>query len=152
MGIGLHLAAAADFVVAGSDALFAEPFCKRGFSVDSGGTFLLPRLIGLQRSKELMIRGTEITAETALDWGLVGQVVEPDRLDAVATDLARELAGGPTYSLGMTKRLVNDGPGTLSDALSAETTAVELTIRSDDFKEGIRAFLDGRRTPHFTGR
>jgi 2-(1,2-epoxy-1,2-dihydrophenyl)acetyl-CoA isomerase len=99
-----------------------------------------------------MIRGTEITAETALDWGLVGQVVEPDRLDAVATDLARELAGGPTYSLGMTKRLVNDGPGTLSDALSAETTAVELTIRSDDFKEGIRAFLDGRRTPHFTGR
>jgi 2-(1,2-epoxy-1,2-dihydrophenyl)acetyl-CoA isomerase len=152
MGIGLHLAVAADFVVAGSDALFAEPFCKRGFSADSGGTFLLPALIGIQRSKEMLLRGTEISAETALDWGMVGQVVPSETLEAVATDLARELASGPTFSLGVTKRLVNDGASSLAEALSDESTGVELTIRSDDFKEGIRAFLDGRRAPTFTGR
>ncbi|BBZ70659.1 enoyl-CoA hydratase/isomerase family protein [Mycobacterium paraseoulense] len=151
IGLGLHLAVVCDFVVAATDAAFVEPFCKRGFSVDSGGSFLLPRLVGLRRARQMLFRGTAIDAATAVEWGLIDAAVAPDALEQVAEELATELASGPTYSLGHTKKLLNNpASGGLDAALSQETKSVEATVRSADFKEGLRAFVE-RREPDFTG-
>jgi len=151
IGLGLHLAVATDFTIAAADATFAEPFCKRGFSVDSGGSFLLPRLVGLRRARQMLFRGIPVDAPTAVDWGLIDEAVDPDSLDSVAADLAAELAAGPTYSLGHTKGLLNNPPlPGLDAALAQETGSVEATVRSADFKEGLRAFAE-RREPVFSG-
>jgi 2-(1,2-epoxy-1,2-dihydrophenyl)acetyl-CoA isomerase len=152
MGLGLHLAIACDFVVAANDATFTEPFCQRGFSVDSGGSFLLPRLIGVRRARQMLYRGTTVDAFTALEWGLVDQVVGGPALEAMGAALASELAAGPTYSLGHTKRMLNGPPqATIDTALTQEVASVEATVRSADFKEGLRAFAE-RRGPAFTGQ
>ncbi len=152
IGLGLHLAVACDFTLAADDAIFIELFCQRGFSVDSGGSFLLPRLIGLRRTRQMLLRGTPVDAPTAVEWGLIDQAVAPEDLDAAATGLVTELAAGPTFSLGYTKRLLNNpAAGTLGEALRQEATAVEATVRSADFKEGLRAFSE-RRKPNFGGR
>jgi 2-(1,2-epoxy-1,2-dihydrophenyl)acetyl-CoA isomerase len=151
IGLGLHLAVACDFTVASSDATFLEPFCKRGFSVDSGGSFLLPKLVGLRRARQMVLRGVPVDAATAVKWGLIDEAVEPDSLDRVAAALAMELAAGPTYSLGHTKSLLNNpASDKLDEALSQETKSVEATVRSTDFKEGLRAFVE-RREPIFSG-
>lgn len=151
LGLGLHLAVVCDFVLAAPEATFAEPFCKRGFSADSGGSFLLPRLIGLRRARQMLLRGITVDAETAAQWGLIDDVVPAASLDDAAAALAAELAAGPTFSLGHTKDLLNRrASGTMTSALRAEADAVEATIRSLDFKEGIRAFVE-RRDPIFTG-
>lgn len=149
IGLGLHLAVACDFVVAATDATFVELFCKRGFSVDSGGSFLLPRLVGLRRARQMLLRGVPLDAATAADWGLIDEVVAPESLDIVGRALATELAQGPTYSLGHTKALLNDPPLAGLDAtLTREAASVEATVRSADFKEGMRAFAE-RREPVF---
>jgi 2-(1,2-epoxy-1,2-dihydrophenyl)acetyl-CoA isomerase len=151
IGLGLHLAIACDFTVAAEDATFAELFCKRGFSVDSGGSFLLPRLVGLRRAKQMLLRGIPVDAPTAADWGLVDEVVAGAELTAAAGRLAAELAAGPTFSLGHTKRLLNHPAGDdLGEALRQEAASVEATIRSADFKEGLRAFSE-KRDPVFGG-
>ncbi|WP_375483422.1 enoyl-CoA hydratase/isomerase family protein, partial [uncultured Mycobacterium sp.] len=151
MGLGLHLAVVCDFVLCTPDAVFAEPFCRRGFSVDSGGSFLLPRLVGIRRARQMLLRGTSVDAATAAAWGLVDGVVENAALHEAAAALAAELAAGPTFSLGHTKELLNRrGSTDLGAALRAEADGVEATIRSADFKEGIRAFVE-RRDPIFTG-
>ena len=151
MGLGLHLAAVCDFTLASPAASFIEPFCRRGFSVDSGGSFLLPRLIGVRRARQLLFRGITLDAHTAAGWGLIDEVVAADALDDAALALATELAAGPTFSLGHTKELLNRPvPGDLAGALRAEADSVEATIRSSDFKEGIRSFVE-RRQPEFTG-
>lgn len=151
MGLGLHLAVACDFTLASDDALFSEPFCKRGFSVDSGGSFLLPRLVGLRRARQMLLRGVQLSAATAVDWGLIDSVVNADSLDVEGASLATELAQGPTYSLGYTKKLLNAPvPTGLNDVMTQEAAAVEATVRSADFKEGLRAFAE-RRDPAFTG-
>jgi 2-(1,2-epoxy-1,2-dihydrophenyl)acetyl-CoA isomerase len=151
LGLGLHLAVVCDFVLASPEATFAEPFCKRGFSADSGGSFLLPRLIGIRRARQMLIRGVTVDAATAAEWGLIDDVVRSASLDETAAALAAELAAGPTFSLGHTKDLLNRrAPGSMASALLAEADSVEATIRSADFKEGIRAFVE-RRDPVFTG-
>jgi 2-(1,2-epoxy-1,2-dihydrophenyl)acetyl-CoA isomerase len=151
MGLGLHLAIACDFTLAAEGAEFTEPFCKRGFAVDSGGSFLLPRLIGLRRTRQMLLRGTVVDAHSALHWGLVDEVHSADELDEAAAALSAELASGPTFSLGHTKALLNQRiPASLGAALSAEASSVEATVRSADFKEGLRAFAE-RRDPAFTG-
>jgi len=152
IGLGLHLAVVCDFTVAADDASFVELFCKRGFSVDSGGSFLLPRLIGLRRAKQMLLRGTAVEAPTAAEWGLIDEVVAAGDLDRVTAGLAAELAAGPTFSLGHTKRLLNNPvPAHLDEVLRQEAASVEATVRSADFKEGLRAFSD-RREPVFGGR
>ncbi|TDC72023.1 enoyl-CoA hydratase [Actinomadura sp. GC306] len=151
-GLGLHLALACDFVVAADTAAFSEPFARRGFTADSGGTFLLPRLVGIARAKQMLIRGAVVPAARALEWGLIGEVVPADELAGTARDLAAELAAGPTLVHGLTKALISEHlSADLPRALDAEARTVELSLRGEDFKEGIRAFL-GRRAPAFTGR
>lgn len=146
MGLGLHMALASDFVVAAETATFQEPFSGIGFSGDSGATFLLTRLVGVARAKELLLRGTPVGAPTALEWGLIGQVCPDADLDARARALAAELAAKPTFSVGLSKRLLHRHlTAQIDEALEAEATAVELSIRSDDFKTGIRSF--GAKTP-----
>jgi 2-(1,2-epoxy-1,2-dihydrophenyl)acetyl-CoA isomerase len=151
MGFGLHLALAADLVIAGAGARFKDPFTERGFSVDSGGSWLLPRLVGLTRAKQFLYLGTELDAATALAWGLVAEVAPHDALDGVARERARALAARPTQAIAATKRLLHESYGVdLAQAMHAETMAVELTIRSNDFKEGMAAFVQ-KRPPEFTG-
>jgi 2-(1,2-epoxy-1,2-dihydrophenyl)acetyl-CoA isomerase len=150
-GFGLHLAMAADFVIAGRQASFGEPFTDRGFSVDSGGSWLLPRRVGIARAKRLLYTAEEIDADTALDWGLIDELVDPATLEAAARRMAEMLASRPTQALAATKRLLHDHAVTdLDQALDAEAMAVELTVRSNDFKEGMAAFAE-RRPPRFTG-
>jgi 2-(1,2-epoxy-1,2-dihydrophenyl)acetyl-CoA isomerase len=152
MGLGLHLAVVCDFVLAAPNALFTAPFRDRGFSVDSGGSFLLPRLIGIRRARQMLLRGGSVTAETAAEWGLIDEVVDAESLGGSAVALADELAAGPTFSLGHTKALLNRrAPSDLATALRAEADSVEATIRSADFKEGIRSFRE-RRDPVFSGQ
>lgn len=151
IGLGLHLAVVCDFTLADAEASFVELFCKRGFSVDSGGSFLLPRLIGLRRAKQMLLRGTAVDAATAVEWGLVNEVVATGDLDAAGAALAAELAEGPTFSLGHTKALLNRPAAADLDAvLRQEAASVEATVRSADFKEGLRAFSE-RREPVFGG-
>jgi 2-(1,2-epoxy-1,2-dihydrophenyl)acetyl-CoA isomerase len=151
LGFGFHLALATDFVLAAERASFAEPFSDRGFSVDSGGSWLLPRLIGLTRAKHLLYLADRIDAATAAAWGLISEVVADAELDAVSRERAQELANRPTQALAATKRLLQESfTATLEQALHAESMAVELTLRSNDFKEGMKAFAS-KRPPEFTG-
>ncbi|HMG43591.1 MAG TPA: enoyl-CoA hydratase-related protein [Acidimicrobiales bacterium] len=151
-GIGLHLAAAADFPVLADDARVWEPFSERGFTVDSGGSWLLPRLVGLQRARELLLLGTAIDGTTAVEWGLGHRAVPAAEVDAEAEALARRLAEGPTVALGLTKWLLHtSAEHTLDQHLRDEAFAMELSSRSEDFKEGLKAFVE-KRDPGFTGR
>jgi 2-(1,2-epoxy-1,2-dihydrophenyl)acetyl-CoA isomerase len=150
-GIGLHLALASDFVVAAEDSVLWEPFSARGFTPDSGGTWLLPRLVGVARAREMLVLGRRLDGRTAADWGLVHRAVPADQVAAEAEGLVSELAQGPTVMLGLTKWLINTGLSTgLRDQLSAEAFAMELSSRSQDFREGLHAFVE-RRTPDFGG-
>lgn len=151
-GIGLHLALAADFAVVASDARLWEPFSTRGFTPDSGGTWLLPRLVGVARAKELLMLGRELSGDEAAAWGLVHRAVAPSAVGDEADALADRLASGPTVALGLTKWLVNRGTArVLDEHLADEGFAMELSSRTDDFKEGIAALRE-KRDPRFTGR
>jgi 2-(1,2-epoxy-1,2-dihydrophenyl)acetyl-CoA isomerase len=151
-GVGLHLAAAADFLVLAEDATVWEPYAQRGFTPDTGGTWLLPRLVGVQRARELLLRGTRITGATAVEWGLGHVSVPASDVDGAAIALAEELAAGPTVSLGLTKWMLHvAGENTFDQQLRAEAFAMELSSRSEDFREGLAAFLE-KRAPGFTGR
>jgi 2-(1,2-epoxy-1,2-dihydrophenyl)acetyl-CoA isomerase len=150
-GIGLHLVLASDFAVAADDSTLWEPFAARGFTPDSGGTWLLPRLVGVARAREMLMLGRRIDGRTAADWGLIHRAVPAEEVDAVAEELAREMAQGPTVMLGLTKWLINTGlSSTLRDQLAEEAFGMELSSRSQDFREGLRAFAE-RRQPDFGG-
>jgi 2-(1,2-epoxy-1,2-dihydrophenyl)acetyl-CoA isomerase len=151
-GLGLHVALTADVTVAAESATFAEPFADRGFSVDSGGSWLLPRMVGLTRAKRMLYTSEVVDAPTALEWGLVSEVVPDAMVVTRAQGVAATLARQATFALGVTKGLLHRHlQDDLGAALRSESEAVELTIRSDDFKEGIRAFGE-KRPPGFTGR
>ena len=151
-GIGLHLAAAADFTVVADDATLWEPFAQRGFTPDSGGTWLLPRRIGPARARELLLLGRRLTGTEAAEWQLVHQAVPSSDVDATGLALATQLAAGPTVSLGLTKWLLHQGEGRSLEAhLADEAFALELSSRSEDFREGLGAFKD-KRDPDFKGR
>ena len=136
-GFGLHLALTCDLIVAAESAVFAEPFTDRGFNADSGGSWLLPRFVGLTRAKQLIYTGERIDAATALDWGLIGEVVDDGELEAAAAERAARLASRPTVALVASKKLLHDNlRTTIDEALHAESMAIELTTRSDDFAEG----------------
>jgi len=151
-GLGCHMALAADLTVAAEDALFWEPFSARGFTPDSGGTWLLPRLVGVARAKRMLLLGEQVSGTVAAEWGLIHAAVPEADLDAAASALVGTLASGPTVTLGLTRQLVNRGlEATLAQALTNEAFALELSSRSEDFKEGLAAFKE-KRSPDFSGR
>ena len=151
-GLGAHLAWASDFVIASTEARFIEVFVRRGIAVDAAGAFLLPRLVGLQKAKELVFFGDDLAPDEAQRLGLVTRVVTPDQLEATAREWAERLAAGPTFAIGMSKRLLNRSlESSFETALEEEALAQMLVTQSDDTREGMKAFME-RRTPQFTGR
>ena len=151
-GLGCQIALAADFTVATEASRFWEPFLRRGFSPDSGATWLLPRLVGVARAKELLLLGRELSGAEAARWGLIHRAVTDEQLDGAVDELVAELAGAPTVALGLTKRAIHRAlESSLAEAMEAEANALELSSRTADFKEGLAAFREGR-APRFEGR
>jgi 2-(1,2-epoxy-1,2-dihydrophenyl)acetyl-CoA isomerase len=151
-GLGAHLAYACDLVLAADDARFIEVFVRRGIAVDAGGAFLLARLVGLRKAKELVFFGDDLSATEAERLGLVNRVVPAAELEATARDWARRLAQGPTFALGLSKRLLNRSlQGDMDTCLAEEAFSQALVANSEDITEGIRAFME-KRPPAFKGR
>lgn len=152
VGLGCNLALAADFAVADTDAVFWEPFIERGFSPDSGSTWLLPRLVGVARARRMLLLGEKVTGANAAEWGLIHHAVSAAELDAAAAELVGRLAAAPTVALGLAKQAINANQhATLDAAMRQELFNLELSCRTADFKEGVAAFRD-RRPPNFQGR
>ncbi len=150
-GGGMHLALACDLVVAARNARFIEVFIRRGIAPDAGGAWLLTRLVGIQRAKELFFFGDDVPAERAERLGLVNQVVEAEELEATVARLAGRLAAGPTKAIGVAKWLANralDVDRTTS--FHDEALAQELVTRTEDSKEGVASFVE-RRPAAFKG-
>ena len=151
-GIGFQLALAADFCIATTDARFWEPFTERGFTPDSGATWMLPRRVGEVRARELLLLGRVLTGADAQAWGAIHAAVAPGELDAAVDALVRKLASGPTVALGLAKSLLHSGRSAHLEAhLADEAFALELSSRTEDFREGLAAFRD-KRNPTFKGR
>ena len=151
-GIGLHLVLAADVTIAAADATFWEPFSERGFTPDSGGTWLLPRRIGETRARSMLLLGKAVHGTEAEEWGLVHAAVPVTELDDEVATVVEKLATGPTVALGLTKWLLHaSASASLDDHLRDEAFALELSSRSEDFREGLTAFTE-KRPPRFTGR
>ncbi|MEU9894877.1 enoyl-CoA hydratase/isomerase family protein [Streptomyces phaeochromogenes] len=151
-GIGAHLAYACDLVIAAESARFIEVFVRRGLVPDGAGAYLLPRLIGPQRAKELMFFGDALTAADAERLGLVNRVVPDEELEKTARTWAERLATGPTRSIALTKQLVNASLDTdRATALTSEATAQEINMTTADAQEGVKSFVE-RRGPEFRGR
>ena len=150
-GAGLSLALACDLRVAADSASFVPAFVSIGLVPDSGGTFLTRRLLGYARAFEWLATGRKLTAAEAHAWGLVSEVVEADRLAERTAELAAELAALPTRAIGMTKRLLDRAEtSTLEEQLELEAQLQSVATQTDDFREGVAAFLE-KRPPRFTG-
>ncbi|MBX5485127.1 2,3-dehydroadipyl-CoA hydratase [Mycolicibacterium hassiacum DSM 44199] len=152
VGAGWNLALGCDFVVATPESRFCQIFAKRGLSVDLGGSWLLPKLVGLQQAKRLVLLGEMIDAAEAHALGLVTWVKGADEIDAFVADLAARLAAGPPVALAQSKALLNDGANvTLREALANEAWAQTGNFATVDTAEAYRAFAE-KRQPTFTGR
>jgi 2-(1,2-epoxy-1,2-dihydrophenyl)acetyl-CoA isomerase len=151
-GAGLNLALGCDLIVASSEARFSEIFAKRGLTVDLGGTWLLPRLVGMHRAKELALFGDIIDGAEAERIGLVNRVVPHAELDTFVDTWASRLAEGPPLALQMSKQLLNAAvSSSLQEALNAEAMAQSVNFGSEDTPEAIAAFFQ-KRAPTFKGR
>jgi len=151
-GLGAHLVYACDLVVAAEDARFIEVFVRRGIALDAGGAFLLPRHVGLHKAKELVFFGDDLPADEAVRLGLVNKVVPAGELEATCRAWAERLAEGPTFALGLSKRLLNRSLQADIDTLFAEEAFTQaLVANSEDMREGIRSFME-KRPPAFKGR
>ncbi len=151
-GMGCQLALAADFAVAAVDATFWEPFVLRGFTPDTGSTWLLPRLGGLARARRMLLLGEKVSGATAVHWGLIHDAVPAADLDDQVLELVTRLASGPTVAFGLTKQqLLRASESSLARSLVDESYALELAARTADFREGLKAFSE-RRDSRFEGR
>ena len=152
VGAGLNLGLACDLIVASEDARFSEIFARRGLSLDVGGSWLLPRLVGMHRAKELALLADIVPAAEALQMGLVNRVVPDAELDAQVDEWAGRLAAGPPLALAMTKRMLNNAFNHgMAEALDAEGMAQSVNVASEDSKEAFKAFFN-KREPKFRGR
>jgi 2-(1,2-epoxy-1,2-dihydrophenyl)acetyl-CoA isomerase len=151
-GAGMNMALACDLIVAGDNARFSEIFARRGLSVDFGGTWILPRLIGLHKAKELAFFADVISAEQAAEFGIVNKLVPQAELDQTVAEWADRLAAGPPLALSMTKRLLTlNASNDFAAALEAEGMAQTVNFYTNDTREAVRAFID-KREPKFEGR
>jgi 2-(1,2-epoxy-1,2-dihydrophenyl)acetyl-CoA isomerase len=151
-GAGLSFACACDIRIAADSATFIPAFINIGLVPDSGGTFFVRRLLGYARAFEWLSSGRRLSAEEALAWGLVSEVVPADGLLARAAELAGELAAMPTRGIAMTKRLLDHAEAaTLDEQLEREAQLQAAATQSEDFREGVAAFLE-KRPPRFAGR
>lgn len=151
VGAGMNLALCCDLVVASENARFSEIFAKRGLSVDFGGSFLLPRIVGLQRAKELVLLAEVLSAAEADRMGLINYVVPHDQLDNKALELAQKAANGPPRALAMSKAMLNKSfANSLQDALDQEGTSQTVNFTTKDISEAMKAFQE-KRSPRFSG-
>lgn len=152
IGLGLHVLLGSDFAVVADDARLRAPFAAMGFTPDSGGSWLIPRLAGIARAKELIMLGREISGAQAADWGMVHRAVPDAQVDTTAGDVVDELASAATVAVGLSKLLIHRGLSVdLERHLADEALAIEVSSRSDDFHEHARARRE-RRDPKFEGR
>ncbi len=150
-GIGAHLALACDFVVASEEARLIEVFVRRGLVPDGGGAYLLPRLVGTARAKELLLLGDDVSVTRALELGLITSVVPEAELRPAVAALVQRLETAPTRALALCKWLVNRSLESSRDqAFADEAMAQEQNMTTADSREGIAAFLE-RRPARFTG-
>jgi 2-(1,2-epoxy-1,2-dihydrophenyl)acetyl-CoA isomerase len=151
-GFGCQMALASDFTVATEDSRFWLPFVRRGFTPDSGATWLVPRLVGLARAKQLLLLGRPVTGVEAATWGMIHQSVAADELAPAVDALVDELSRAATVAVGLTKHCVNEAlDGGVAEAMARESMALELSSRTADFREGLSAFRE-HRDPGFEGR
>jgi 2-(1,2-epoxy-1,2-dihydrophenyl)acetyl-CoA isomerase len=151
-GAGANIAFACDIILAARSASFLQAFCRLGLVPDAGGTWFLPRLAGSARAMGMAMLGEPLSAVTAAQWGLIWKVVDDDKLMAEARGLAAKLAQGPTAGLGLIKQALNRSLANSLDAqLDVERDFQRLAARSEDFKEGVAAFLE-KRPAKFKGR
>jgi 2-(1,2-epoxy-1,2-dihydrophenyl)acetyl-CoA isomerase len=152
VGAGSNLALCCDLIVASDRAKFGELFCKIGLAADGGGTWLLSRVVGLARAKELIFTGDVIDAQEALRIGLVNRVAPAGDLVQVTRALAEKIAAGPPLALRLDKHMLNRAAATdLAGALDLEAYSQGLAIASEDHREGLAAFFE-KRPPRFRGR
>ena len=150
-GAGVHLALACDLVIAADTSKLVPVFVRRGIAPDAGGAYLLARLLGPQKAKELLFFGDDVPAAEALRLGLVNRVVPAAELQAAATEWAARLATGPTKTIGITKWLVNRSlDGDRGTSFVEEAWAQDMVMTTEDANEGVRAFVE-RRSPTFRG-
>lgn len=151
VGAGWNLALGCDLVVATPESRFCQIFSKRGLSVDLGGSWLLPKIVGLQQAKRLVLLADMIGADEAHALGLVTWVKASEEIDAFVDGIADRLAGGPPYALAQSKALLNDGANaTLREALANEARAQPGNFATADSGEAYAAFA-AKRDPGFTG-
>jgi len=149
-GAGANLALACDLVVAKQSAAFIQSFCKVGLIPDAGGTWNLPQLVGLARAKGLAMLGEKLSAQQALDWGLIWEAYEDELFEANVTALAEQLAERPGSSIALIKKALNRAAdNTLAEQLQLEREFQRIAGQSDNYKEGVAAFMQ-KRKPDFS--
>lgn len=151
-GAGFSITMACDLVVASTGASFMQAFAKVGLVPDMGSIYLLPRVVGMHRAKELIWNARRITAKEADQMGIINVLVEPDELEASALELAGRLADGPGFAIGLSKTLLSRSlESNLKDMLQLEGLAQSICLQSDDHKEGVKSFYE-KRKPVFNGK
>jgi enoyl-CoA hydratase/carnithine racemase len=152
VGAGCNMALGCDLVVASEEARFSEIFARRGLSLDLGGSWLLPRAVGMHKAKELALLADVISADDALEMGLVNRVVPSADLDSFVAGWAGRLAAGPPIALSMTKTMLNKSfEVSMDQALEDEARCQTVNFGTADLVEALKAFTD-KREPHFEGR
>jgi len=151
-GAGANLALACDIVLAGRSASFIQAFCKIGLIPDAGGTYTLPRLVGQARAMGLSMLGDKLPAEQAAQWGLIWRVIDDDQLMSEARKLCAHFATQPTHALALMKKALNASlEHNLDQQLEVERNLQRSAGQSEDFREGVKAFLE-KRPARFRGK
>ncbi|MDX5321183.1 MAG: enoyl-CoA hydratase-related protein [Bacteroidota bacterium] len=151
-GAGCSLALASDIIVAAENASLIEVFVNVGLVLDSGSSYFLPRLVGSARAFEMSTMGTKVSAKQAFEWGMINKVVPAEELDAAVAEYVNYYAQAPTKAIAMMKKMLNKSfHSDLDTMLEYEAFCQELAGRSDDYKEGVKAFNE-KRKPEFKGK